>query len=54
MRQEPTGFSEFWHVWLPFKRRNDGRGEARATFAKHLKQGANPQDIIREKSHEAA
>lgn len=46
MRQEPPLFPEFWSVWQPIKRRNDGRGEARATFAKHLKQGADPQDII--------
>lgn len=46
MKQEPQGFPEFWSIWLPIKRRNDGRGEARDTFAKHLKRGANPQDII--------
>lgn len=46
MRTEPEGFADFWSVWLPIKRRNDGRGEARTTFAKHLKLGANPQDII--------
>ena len=46
MRPEPIGFPEFWATWLPIKRRNDGRGEARATFAKHIKLGADPQDII--------
>lgn len=45
MKDDPL-FSEFWQIWLPIKRRNDGRGEARTTFAKHVKQGANPQDIV--------
>jgi hypothetical protein len=46
MRTEPPGFADFWAIWLPIKRRNDGRGEARMTFAKHIKAGADPQDII--------
>lgn len=43
---EPEGFSEFWSIWLPIKRRNDGRGDARDGFAKKLAAGADPQDII--------
>jgi hypothetical protein len=46
MRTEPPGFADFWAIWLPIKRRNDGRGEARATYAKHIKAGVDPQDII--------
>jgi hypothetical protein len=45
-RIEPQGFAEFWAYWRPNMRRNDGRGEARDTFAKHLKQGASPQEMI--------
>ena len=44
--KEPDGFPEFWAIWLPIKRRNDGRGLARATFAQHIKAGVDPQDII--------
>lgn len=45
-RQEPEGFATFWDVWRPHARHTDGRGQARETFAKHLKGGADPQDII--------
>lgn len=44
--KEPDGFPEFWAIWLPIKRRNDARGLAREAFAKHIKAGADPQDII--------
>lgn len=43
---EPEGFSEFWAIWLPIKRRNDGRGDARDGFAKKVKAGHDPRDII--------
>lgn len=43
---EPEGFAEFWALWLPYARRNDGRGEARQCFAKHLTSGIDPQDIV--------
>lgn len=46
MRQEPEGFADFWAVWRPHARHTDGRGLAREAFAKHLKAGACPQDII--------
>jgi hypothetical protein len=42
---EPVGFSEFWNWWRPHMRKNDGRGLARETYAKHLARGAEPQDI---------
>jgi hypothetical protein len=44
--QEPDGFAEFWSIWRPHKRHTDGRGEASDTFAKHLKRGLEPQDIV--------
>ena len=44
--QEPEGFAEFWSSWRPFMRKNDGRGEARATYRKHILAGAEPADII--------
>lgn len=47
MRQEPEGFKEFWEqVWRQHARHTDGRGSARDAYAKHLKAGAEPQDII--------
>ena len=46
MRKEPDGFPEFWSIWRPFARKTDGRGLARETFAKHVRAGADPQDII--------
>jgi len=45
-RPEPEGFPEFWAIWLPIKNRNDGRNYARVTFAKWVKAGIDPQDII--------
>lgn len=44
--QEPEGFPDFWSEWRPFMRKNDGRGEARATYRKHILAGAEPTDII--------
>jgi hypothetical protein len=46
MRQEPEGFPEFWAIWRPHARHTDGRGLARETFAKHVRTGSDPQDII--------
>jgi hypothetical protein len=46
MRQEPEGFADFWCVWKPHARHTDGRGLAREKFAKLVKEGADPQDII--------
>lgn len=47
MKREPEGFKEFWEqVWRPHMRHTDGRGLAREAFAKHIKNGADPQDII--------
>lgn len=45
-RQEPEGFPEFWSVWRVHARHTDGRGLAREAFVKHVKAGADPQDII--------
>jgi hypothetical protein len=39
-------FAEFWSAWRPFMRKNDGRGEARTTYRKHILAGAEPADII--------
>lgn len=46
MKHEPEGFPEFWAIWRPHARHTDGRGLARETFAKHIRAGACPQDII--------
>ena len=45
-RKEPEGFAEFWAVWRKYARHTDGRGLAREAFAKHVRAGADPQDII--------
>lgn len=45
-RQEPELFPEFWEIWRKHARHTDGRGLARDAFAKHVKNGANPQDIV--------
>lgn len=47
MKNEPEGFKEFWEgVWRAHARHTDGRGLARDTYAKLVKGGADPQDII--------
>lgn len=43
---EPEGFPDFWALWSPHKRKTDGRKLARETFAKHVRAGADPEDII--------
>lgn len=45
-RIEPEGFADFWAIWRIHARHTDGRGLARDAYAKHLKAGAVPQDII--------
>lgn len=45
-RKEPEGFAEFWAIWRKYARHTDGRGLAREAFAKHVRAGADPQDII--------
>jgi len=45
-REEPEGFSEFWTIWRKYARHTDGRGLARDAFTKHVRSGADPQDII--------
>jgi hypothetical protein len=44
--QEPDGFAEYWAAWMPYRRKNDGRGEARICYRKHILAGAEPADII--------
>lgn len=46
MKKEPDGFAEFWSLWRPHARKTDGRKLARETFAKHVRAGAEPQDIV--------
>lgn len=43
---EPDKFSDWWNLWRPVKRRNDGRGDARDGYAKKLANGADPSEII--------
>ena len=43
---EPEGFADFWAAWMPYRRKNDGRGDARDCYRKHILMGAEPQDII--------
>lgn len=44
---ESPEFRVFWEqVWRPYARHTDGRGLAREAFAKHVRNGASPQDII--------
>jgi hypothetical protein len=42
---ETPEFVLFWEQWRRFARKNDGRGEARDTFVKHIKAGADGSDI---------
>ena len=39
-------FIKFWDLWRPYMRKTDGRGLARETFAKHVRAGADPEDIV--------
>jgi len=43
---EPPLFPDFWTLWAPHKRKTDGRKLARETFAKHVRSGADPEDIV--------
>ena len=43
---ESPEFLAFWALWLPHARNTDGRGLARDAFGKHVKDGADPQDIV--------
>lgn len=44
---ETPEFVEFWDAWRPKARKNDGRGDARDTFFKHVVEfGAEPADIV--------
>lgn len=45
-KDESPEFIEFWTLWKPYARHTDGRGSARDTFAKHVKNGADPRDIV--------
>lgn len=43
---EPEGFHDFWAAWMPLRRKNDGRGDAREAYRKQLLRGAEPADIL--------
>lgn len=43
---ETPDFVEFWTAWKPKMRSTDGRGDARDTFFKHVRAGADPRDIV--------
>jgi hypothetical protein len=46
-KEESPFFIEFWEkVWKPRARHTDGRGLARDAFAKQVRDGASPQDIV--------
>lgn len=44
-KHEPPFFDAFWSLWKPHARKTDGRKLARETFAKHVREGADPEDI---------
>ena len=44
--KEPEVFPAFWDLWRPHARKTDGRKLARETFAKHVRAGADPEDIV--------
>lgn len=43
---ETPEFVAFWSVWRPHMNPNDGRGDARDEFFKHVEMGADPDDIV--------
>lgn len=46
-KDETPEFQEFWRIWLPYARNNDGRGLARDAFFRHVTdRGAEPRDIV--------
>lgn len=46
-KDETPEFQEFWRVWLPYARNNDGRGLARDAFFRHVtERSADPRDIV--------
>ena len=44
-KPEPLFFDSMWSLWRPHARKTDGRKLARETFAKHVREGADPEDI---------
>ena len=48
---ETAEFIEFWNMWRPHARQTDGRGEARDGFLKHVRNGADPHDIVAGAAH---
>lgn len=45
--EETPEFVAFWEVWKPVMNRNDGRGDARDEFFRHVEEmGVDPQDIV--------
>jgi hypothetical protein len=43
---QPPGFDIFWNQWKQTARHTDGRGKCRDQYAKQLKLGATPEDLI--------
>lgn len=43
---ETPEFIAFWALWQPHARHTDGRRLARTTFLAHVREGADPQDIV--------
>lgn len=43
---ETPEFVSFWTAWRVHARHTDGRGDARDAFFKHVRMGADPQDLV--------
>lgn len=43
---ESPEFVAFWSLWRTHARHTDGRGDARDAFFKHVRMGADPQDLV--------
>jgi hypothetical protein len=43
---ETPEFVAFWSAWRIHARHTDGRGDARDAFFKHVRMGADPQDLV--------
>lgn len=43
---QPEGFEEFWQFWRQHKRHTDGPGKCRQMYARQIKEGATPEDLL--------
>jgi hypothetical protein len=43
---QPEGFDEFWQFWRQHKRHTDGPGKCRKEYARQIKEGATPEDLL--------